>query len=442
VSKNQAKPSAHARLLQGAIQAVAHCGYAEATVAHVINNAGASRSTFYDEFADKDACILAAAEEICEQLACSLEQRTSSEEPQRIPLGVAEALFEFALAERTRARVLFTELLAGGSDAMDLRDALIDRLAALVETAWGTRVDEREPTFDLPARALIGGIFRLLSFRMRRGGEGPRGGLPEVLAWIHAYALAGETPSWQSAAALRKLQTPARPPLAAALLPVPFPKGRRGVHASEVAREEHRDRLLQATTACVVEKGYAAVTVADIVSAAHVSRGVFYSHFRDKKAAAMTAMNLTFATSMTAGTGAFFSIPVTESSWPEQLWAAAHALSDHYAGAPELIYLAFVEGYAVGPASIETVEARMMPFTLLLEAGYQYRPTAEPPANISKVIAFATFELAYREVRHKRPGRFSHLLPQLAYTNLAPFMGAHDATEFVRAHMRTLSAAG
>jgi AcrR family transcriptional regulator len=444
VSRSQARPSTRARLLEATTQAVAHHGYAEATVAHVISNAGASRSTFYDEFDGKDECVIAAAEAICEQLAVSLEQRTSGEEPQRVPLGLAEALFEFALAEGARARLLFTELLAGGSETMDLRDNLIDRLAELIEAAWAGRVDEQSPTLDVPARALVGGIFRLLSFRMRRGGEGPHGALPEVLAWINAYKLESGQSSWQSAATLDTLRTPARPPLAPAPLPDPFPKGRHGVHASEIAQRQ-RDRLLQATSACVyekgAEKGYAAVTVANIVSAAQVSRGVFYSHFRDKKAAALEAMNLTFTTSMTACAGAFFTIPAAESRWPEQLWAAARELSNYYAEAPELVFLSFVESYAVGPESMQLVEERMMPFTLLLEAGYQQQSAdREPPTKISQIIAFATFELAYREVRHRQPGQFSHLLPQLAYMNLAPFMGAREATEFVKARMAALNA--
>jgi TetR/AcrR family transcriptional regulator len=442
VSRGQPKQSARSRLLKAAVQVVAHHGYAEATVAHVISSAGASRSTFYEEFVDKDACVLVAAEEICEQLAASLEERMSAEEPRQVPIGIAEALFEFALAERAQARLLFTELLAGGSRAMDLRDALIDRLAALIEGAWSRRVDEQEPTFDLPARALIGGIFRLLSFRMRRGGEGLHGVQPEVLAWINAFTLESGKPHWQDAAELMTLPALAPPSLAASPVPDDFPRGRHGVPASEIA-QKHRDRLLRATTACVYRNGYATVSVADIVSDAQVSRGVFYNHFHDKKAAALAAMNFTFATSMTAGAGAFFTVPATETSWPEQLWAAAHALSDYYAAAPELIYLAFVEGFAVGPESMQMVEERMMPFTLLLEPGYHYSSMAgRTSAKISKIIAFATFELAYREVRQRQPRQFSHLLPQLAYVNLAPFMGAHAATDFVRTQMLALSAAG
>jgi AcrR family transcriptional regulator len=49
------------------------------------------------------------------------------------------------------------------------------------------------------------------------------------------------------------------------------------VRASQVRR------LRGATIAAVAEAGYAAVTVADIVRRARVSRAAFYAHFADKE---------------------------------------------------------------------------------------------------------------------------------------------------------------
>ncbi|MDD7941486.1 TetR/AcrR family transcriptional regulator [Actinomycetospora lutea] len=45
----------------------------------------------------------------------------------------------------------------------------------------------------------------------------------------------------------------------------------------------HRDRLVQAMIALVAERGYAAVTVADVVAAARVSKRTFYQHFSDRE---------------------------------------------------------------------------------------------------------------------------------------------------------------
>ena len=48
--------------------------------------------------------------------------------------------------------------------------------------------------------------------------------------------------------------------------------------------ESTRLRLVEAMAAVVVDKGYPATTIADIVAQAHVSRRTFYEHFSDKDA--------------------------------------------------------------------------------------------------------------------------------------------------------------
>lgn len=45
----------------------------------------------------------------------------------------------------------------------------------------------------------------------------------------------------------------------------------------------HRLRLLQAMAAAVADKGYAAVTIADVVAGAGVSKRTFYEHFTGKQ---------------------------------------------------------------------------------------------------------------------------------------------------------------
>ena len=48
-------------------------------------------------------------------------------------------------------------------------------------------------------------------------------------------------------------------------------------------RASQRERLLRSVIAAVSESGYLAVTVADIVRRARVSRAAFYAHFADKE---------------------------------------------------------------------------------------------------------------------------------------------------------------
>jgi AcrR family transcriptional regulator len=67
-----------------------------------------------------------------------------------------------------------------------------------------------------------------------------------------------------------------------------LPRGRTGLPAAAV-RDAQRERLLRAVMATVAEKGYAAVTVGDIVAAARVSRKAFYAQFADKHACFLAA---------------------------------------------------------------------------------------------------------------------------------------------------------
>ena len=61
-----------------------------------------------------------------------------------------------------------------------------------------------------------------------------------------------------------------------------LPRGRSSLPADDV-RAAHRDRLIRAIVPAVAERGYAEVTVADVVAAARVSRTSFYAQFADKE---------------------------------------------------------------------------------------------------------------------------------------------------------------
>ena len=51
----------------------------------------------------------------------------------------------------------------------------------------------------------------------------------------------------------------------------------------EEAERNHRERLFAAMVASVVEKGYEATRVADLVALSGISRSAFYRQFADKK---------------------------------------------------------------------------------------------------------------------------------------------------------------
>src|ERR1700754_1909548 len=61
-----------------------------------------------------------------------------------------------------------------------------------------------------------------------------------------------------------------------------LPKGRHGLSRKEVAASQ-RTRLLQAVAELGTERGFASLTLTDIVGRAGVARSTFYEHFADKE---------------------------------------------------------------------------------------------------------------------------------------------------------------
>ena len=67
-----------------------------------------------------------------------------------------------------------------------------------------------------------------------------------------------------------------------------LPRGRSRLPLPAV-RASQRERLLRSVIAAVSECGYTAVTVADIVRRARVSRAAFYAHFAARKQSSLSA---------------------------------------------------------------------------------------------------------------------------------------------------------
>ena len=112
----------------------------------------------------------------------------------------------------------------------------------------------------------------------------------------------------------------------------------------------HRARLTGGLATAIAEKGYAAVTIADVVRVARVSKRTFYEHFPDKEACFLALYAETsdelielIATSAATAPG----------SWEERIEAAARAYFERVAGEPELIRAALLEIQAAGPRARE-----------------------------------------------------------------------------------------
>jgi AcrR family transcriptional regulator len=109
-----------------------------------------------------------------------------------------------------------------------------------------------------------------------------------------------------------------------------------------------RDRLLAGLTAAIVEKGYAATTIADIARHARVSKRTLYEHFADKEACFLALYRAVADGIMRAIVEA--ASPALP--WREQLDAATRVYLGMLESQPELARTFLLEIQAAGPQAI------------------------------------------------------------------------------------------
>jgi AcrR family transcriptional regulator len=404
--------SAQDRLLDGVTRLAAHDGYARLTVERILAASGVSRATFYQYFSNVDDCFRTAYRHHADQLVSDvIAAAEGSEQWERT---VFDVLLATVTSRSDIAGLLMREGLAAGPAGVLERDVLIARIEQAM-TGFGAR----KCTIDLPPAILIGGMFRFLSMRLTdRGGRDELGG--EIRQWVGAFARRPTQYGWSArfAAGLPSRVTTAPPQ------PTSPPRG------------SVRERILRATAATIREKGYRDITVADIVTAAGVSRRAFYNLFQSKPDAFTAVYEHAFQQALAACTPAFF----TPRAWPERVWHGAHAFTGFFSSEPLFAHIGFVECYATGPGFATRVHDTQLAFTLFLEDGYRQRPEARSLSRAcSALSATAIFELAF-QVSRRSPSMYLRAVQPLAvYIALAPFIGADEAGEFL---MAKLSAPG
>src|ERR1700694_567157 len=108
------------RMLAAAIEAVEEVGYSRMTVAQVIGRARVSRKTFYDVFADREDCFLAAFDETLERIRELVSDAYGQEAGWRDGIRSALArLLIFMDEEPATARLCVIEALGAGERVLE-----------------------------------------------------------------------------------------------------------------------------------------------------------------------------------------------------------------------------------------------------------------------------------------------------------------------------------
>jgi len=197
-----------------------------------------------------------------------------------------------------------------------------------------------------------------------------------------------------------------------AAAPRRLPRGRHALAPEEVLRDQ-RERLIAAVPGVVAEKGYEAMSVADIVRAAAVSRNAFYENFADKREC--------FAAAHEAGHERFFEIltgPCEGGGTIEERVGGSLTVGlAALAGEPALARTLFVEAPAAGEeAALRYHEWLGRYGKLLRAAAAELSPDAIPPAELEPVIVGGIAARIGGEILRRRTGRLPELLaPMVDY---------------------------
>jgi AcrR family transcriptional regulator len=420
------KSTQRERMLAGMVAAANRGGYVGATVSEVIAQAGVSRPTFYDYFADRDECFVACAEDVRSQLLGEVRGAVQGGAPEDALAGAIEGLVAFAVAEPAQARFLTSEVLAGTAAALDVRDKGVAEIAQLIDRVSGRASAER-PMPDLPVAVAIGAIQRLLGSRLRRGERALGTTLEDLLGWSQSYARPARASRWHTLTTTGAIAPSPFLPTTPAHAPARLGRGRPRLPEEQVA-ENHRGRIMFATAQTIAERGYAAATIAEITKLAGVDGRAFYRLFNDKQEVFDAIYEQGLQYTMARVARAYFA----GESWPERMWEALRVITQSAQSNPAGTNLGLIAAYAVSPAAAQRAEDARATFTVFLQEGYRYEQhDGQPSAVALEAIAASVFELVYRRARERASRDTARLLPHLAHLCLTPFMGVEDAELFI-----------
>ena len=144
------------RLVEAAMHVFGTRSFGEARVADVLEHAAISRKTFYEQFADKEACFMAAYEAASVRVrdAVRVAARDQTSWDDSVRAGI-EALLRFLASEPELARLLVVEVTGAGPSALRRRADAVRAFAAMLAQT----TDEDAP---LGAQVAAGGIWEVI----------------------------------------------------------------------------------------------------------------------------------------------------------------------------------------------------------------------------------------------------------------------------------------
>jgi len=172
-------------MLEAMADTVAEKGFTRTTVADVIRRAGVSRETFYEQFADKDECFIAAFDGVADLVADAIGRAIESAGCEAAAFDRLDAAFavylEVLAAKPALARTFLIDVYGAGPQAVARRVEIMARFVDLVADIIGAR----DAVERFECEALVASVSSLVTMRVAAG---EHASLPELREPLMAIA--------------------------------------------------------------------------------------------------------------------------------------------------------------------------------------------------------------------------------------------------------------
>jgi AcrR family transcriptional regulator len=194
------------RMLRAMVDEAVERGVANVTVAHVVARSGVSRRTFYEVFADRDECLLAALEDAIERASECVSAAYEPTAPWRDRIRVALlALLSFLDEDGGTARLLIVESLGAGPVALQRRSRVLTPVISVVDEGRAGGKAKAGPA-PVTAEGIVGAVLSVLHTRLME--DDPRSFIELTGSLMSMIVL----PFEGAAAARQELERPAPKP--------------------------------------------------------------------------------------------------------------------------------------------------------------------------------------------------------------------------------------
>ena len=399
------------RLYGAMIESVHEVGYTGTTVAHVIALAGVSQRAFYEQFANKEECFLATYDISVARSKKRMLDAWKAESGWANRLDCScQAFADDAYRNSKSMHLVLIEGMGIGPRARERLLLASGAYERVVSVAFNVAPDGVKLP-PLASRAIVGGGRYVTAKRLRQGRESEMPGLTgELLEWAFAYRspFAGRLTT-------RQLPGPGQVSVA----PARFLSG-----------DDSRSRVLEAVAHLTMDEGFGKLLDPQIAQFAGMSTGTFHKQFPDKGECFLAVIdefaNEIIEIMIAASEGA--------DGWDEAVYFSVQAAVDYMVAQPDLMRMAFIDIFDVGPRMIERLNLILERFVKLLEQGAPQPRRA--PALCAEAITGAMWAVLGGYAVHNRLRYLPCLVDHLAFIVLAPYLGPKPAIDAIESARR------